>query len=153
MAADRKIELDHGMGRGEGGVDVAEAVTHDEGRGVAIVVERGGRVARAEERGQRCDLDLDEVGRVLGDIGVLGEHRGDGIADIAHAVGRQHRLAIGLDLVGRARGIAEIDRGNAGDVGAGPHRDDAWRGAALPWRRSAGSRPFATGARTTRMCS
>ena len=110
MAADGEIELDHRMGRGERGVDVAEAVAHDERRGVAAVVELAGRVARGQERRQRLDLDLDEIGRILGDIGVLGEHGGDGVADIAHAADRQHRLAIGFDLVGRARGVAEIDR-------------------------------------------
>ncbi len=128
MAADRKVELDHRVGRGERGVDVAVAVVHDEGRGVAGIVEFAGRIARRQKRRQRCDLDLDEVRRVLGDIRVLGEHGGDGVADIAHAVDRQHRLAIGLDLVGRARGVAEIDRGNAGDVGAGPHGGNARRG-------------------------
>ena len=39
----------------------------------------------------------DQVGGVLGDIGVLGEHRRDRIADIAHRSPCQHRLAVGLE--------------------------------------------------------
>ena len=54
---------------------------------------------------------------------MLGEHRGDRLADIAHASLRERRLAIGLQLLGR--GIAEIDRRQIANVFAGPHRDDA----------------------------
>ena len=54
------------------------------------------------------------IGGVFGDIGVIGEDGGDGLADIAHAVTRQHRLAIGLQLLDLA--FAEIDRSDVGDV-------------------------------------
>ena len=110
MAADGEVELDHRMGGGERRIDVAVAVAHGQRRGAAAVVEFAGRVARGQERRQRLDLDLDEIGGILGDIGILGEHRRDGIAHIAHPAPRQHRLAIGLDLFGRARGVAEVDR-------------------------------------------
>ena len=66
---------------------------------------------------------VDEVGGVLRDVGIGGEHRRDRLADIAHAVGREHRLAIRLQPLDAA--FAEIDRRHVGDVGGGPHRDDA----------------------------
>ena len=125
MTADGEIEFDHRMGGGERRVDVAKAVAHGERRGAAAVVEFAGRVARGHERRQRLDLDLDEIGRIFGKIGILGEYRRHGVADITHPAYSQHRLTIGFDLIGRARGVAEIDRRDVGDVGAGPHRHDA----------------------------
>ena len=64
----------------------------------------------------------DEVGGILGDVGIDGEHGGDGLADIAHPVGREHGLAVRLQPFDAA--FAEIDRRHLGDVGGGPHRDD-----------------------------
>jgi len=37
------------------------------------------------------DLDADQLRRVLGLVRVLGEHRRDRLADVAHALRRQHR--------------------------------------------------------------
>ena len=53
--------------------------------------------------GQRLDLERDLFGRVLRPIGILREHDGDRLADIAHARPRQQRLPIGnerLDAIG-----------------------------------------------------
>src|SRR6266853_1756387 len=73
MTADGEIEFDHRMGGGECRIDVAKAVAHGERRGVAAVVEFAGRIGCGHERRQRLDLDLDEIGGILGDIGVVGE--------------------------------------------------------------------------------
>ena len=75
-----------------------------------------------EQRRQLGDLDGDEVRGVLRDIGIGGEHGGDGLADIAHRAAREHRLAVGLQLFDAA--FAEVDRRHVGDVLRGPHRDD-----------------------------
>ena len=58
-------------------------------------------------------------------IGVLGEHAGHRLADVAHELAREDRLAVGLQP--RDPGHAEIDRRHLGDIGAGPHRDHARR--------------------------
>ena len=53
-------------------------------------------------------IERDELGRVLGEIRIVGEHRGDRLADIAHNSLRQHLLAVGLQL--RQPGRAKSDR-------------------------------------------
>ena len=103
--------------------DVAVALRQDRGFGVAAEREFAGLVAGVEQRRQFLDLHGDEIGGVLGDVGVLGEHRRHRLADIAHLVRRQHRLAVGRELLDRP--FAEIDRRHVGDVGRGPHRDHA----------------------------
>ena len=122
VAADGEIELDHGLGAREHGVDVAIALAHDGRLGVAAGRELAGLRIGGEQHRQFGDVDGDEVGGVLRDIGIDGEHCGDGLADIAHAIGREHRLAVRLQPLDAA--FAEIDRRHVGDVGGGPHRDD-----------------------------
>ncbi len=78
---------------------------------------------RVEQRRQFLDRDVDQIGGVFGDIGVDREHRGDRIADIAHALLGQHRLAVRIER--RDRALAEIDRRHLGNVVGGPHREHA----------------------------
>ena len=118
-----EIELDHGFGAREHGVDVAIALAHDGRLGVASRRELAGLGIGIEQHRQFGDVDGDEVGGVLRDVGIGGEHRRDGLADIAHAVGREHRLAVRLQPLDAA--FAEIDRRHVGDIGGGPYRDDA----------------------------
>ena len=47
--------------------------------------------------GSGVDVQRHELGGVLGDIGIGGEHDGDRLADIAHAVLRQHVLPVGFE--------------------------------------------------------
>ena len=74
------------------------------------------RLERVEHDRQRLVLDLDQVARVLGDVAVLGDHRRDRLAVVAHLLDRDHVLD---DRAGAERGQR---RRALGDVGAG---DDA----------------------------
>ena len=80
-------------------------------------------------RRQVVDVDEDALGGILGEIGVGGEDDRHRLADIAHLVLRQDRLAVGLEA-GDAD-LAEIDRRDRGDVGEGPHRRHAGHGQGL----------------------
>ena len=76
---------------------------------------------RPGNRRQRFVIDLDQLGRVLGEVGGPGEHGGHRFADIARAVPREHVLAVGLEGLDLAVG-AEVDGRDVGDVGVGPNR-------------------------------
>ena len=107
--------------------------------------------ARIEHDRQFLDVERDQIGGVLGEIGIGREHRGDRLADIAHAVLRQDGLAIGLEALDP--GQAEIDRRNVGDI-VGRSRPRP-RPAAPARRscRSTGCGRARWAERTTRMCS
>ena len=55
---------------------------------------RSKRQLRVHDRGQRVVLDVDALERVLGDVGVGGDHRRDLLALEAHLVGREHGLRV-----------------------------------------------------------
>ena len=59
------------------------------------------RLAHVQHRRQDLVLDLDQVERVLGDVGVDGGDGGDGVADVEHLVGGQEVL-LGSAQVGQA---------------------------------------------------
>ena len=124
MAPGREVELDHPVGAGEGRRDVAPGMGQHRRLAGQAGGGRAGRSAGRGHRGQRGDFDLDQVGRVFRRVGVLGEDRGDRLADIAHAVAGQHRLAVRPERRRPAVG-AEVDRRDVGDVGGGPYRGDA----------------------------
>ena len=134
VAAGLQIELDHRVRVAERGVDVAEAVMQHDRFGAAAGLEFAGRIARRHDHRQLFDLDRDQLGGVLGDVGILGEHRRDRIADIAHVGLRQRRLAEFADAGGVLVG-AEVDRRKLGDVGIGPDRDHARHASARRRRR------------------
>ena len=81
----------------------------------------GRRRDRVEHGVERVVVDLDELGRVLGEVAVAGDDDGDRLADVAHGVDRGGVLRhAGLDP-GR-EGPRE-----RGDVRPGEHADDAGR--------------------------
>ncbi len=75
-------------------------------------------------REHRCsalfDVELDQVSRVFREICVFCKDHRDRLADIAHDIFRQHRLAVGLESF--QAGEPERDRRNVRDIGARPHR-------------------------------
>ena len=78
---------------------------------------------RIEMRVQFLDVAEHRVGRVLGKIGVGGEHGRNGIADIAHVVARQRPLSIRREALDARH--AEVDLRQIGDVFGRPDGDDA----------------------------
>ena len=84
------------------GVDVSR-ITLDTARDVRakVVVEhrparpRGG--VHVAHPLQRHEVDVDVVGRVYSPSGVVGDHDGDRLADIAHLVARQDRTRTAFD--------------------------------------------------------
>ena len=73
---------------------------------------------RVENGVERVVVDLDELGRILGQVTIPGDDDGDGLADVAHRVDRGCVLRhAGLDP-GRERSRQR------GDVGAGEDADD-----------------------------
>ncbi len=126
MPADGKLELDDVGGVAEYRIDVAIALA-DHRRFAAMAGREFGRCGvRVEQRRQFFDLDRDQIGRVLGDIMIGGKDRGDRIADIAHAVFGENRLAVRIER--RNAALAKIDRRHLGNVGCGPHREHARHG-------------------------
>ena len=103
-------------------VDVAVALVNDRRFGVASRREFARRGLGVEDHGQFPDVHGHQIGSVLRDIRIVGEHHCDWIADVAHAVGREHRLAIGFKLFEAA--FAETDRRDVRNVGGAPHGDD-----------------------------
>ncbi len=127
MAADRKLELDHQRRGAQHRVDIAVALANDRHLGVASGGELAGLGLGGEQDRQLLDRHGDEIGGVLRHIGVVREHGGDRLADVTHLVGRQHRLAEGVER-GNAS-LAEVDRRYVRDVGRGPDRGHAGQGA------------------------
>ena len=126
VAADRQVELDDRVRRGERGVDVAVFGAQHERLGRLPGRELPGGAAASSSGGSSSTSTATSSAASSARYGVGREHRGDRLADIAQPVPRQQRLAIGAQrLAGR---VAEIDRRQIGDVGAGPDRDDAGRG-------------------------
>ncbi len=123
MAADGKLELDHDRRGAKHLVDIAVALADDRRLGVAAAGELPRLVGRRHHDRQFLDLDRDQIGGVLGHVGVGRKHRRHRIADVAHLVGCEHRLAVRRQR--RDAALAEIDRRHVGDVGRGPHRDHA----------------------------
>ena len=95
-----EIEFDHRMGSSEGALDIAIAVSQHGRFGRAARLEFAGSVRRGEKHRQRLDLDPDEIGCILGDVGILREHCGHRFTDIAHALASQDRLPIGQQRLG-----------------------------------------------------
>ena len=84
---------------------------------------------RRQHGGERLHFDLDQLGRVLGAVRIIGKDRGDGVADVAHDVLRERPLPVRLEALD-AR-LAEFDRWNIRHVGERPDRGAARSGAGL----------------------
>ena len=120
-------DLDHAVGLGEGGVEVAprvEARPHEVPVGVVVEHRRVGvlRLARVDERRQRLVVDLDELGRVARELARLGDDRDDRLADVAHLADREREV---LDV--RARRARDLEEriGERRDLLAGQRPVDA----------------------------
>ncbi len=61
---------------------------------------RGRSHLRCDHDRQRLVLDLDQVGRVLGDVSVLRNHEGDRLAHVAHHLGSQAALGAAVGEIG-----------------------------------------------------
>jgi hypothetical protein len=91
--------LEHQVGGGEAGLDVAEVVL-DPALDVArlvVVQQRGAFGARGvgvEERRQRIEVDLDRAQRGLGGVDVVGRDREQRLAAVAHAIARQRPFVL-----------------------------------------------------------
>ena len=92
--------------------------------GLAFLFVADQRCARCERLLRRCDrrqrlvVDVDEVERVPGDVGVLGDDRRDLLALVTHLVRDEHRLRV----AGKGRHPGELVRLQHL---AGNHRDHA----------------------------
>ena len=110
------------MRRGKGRRHVAVTLADHGGFGGMA----GGKFDRRRIGGhhfrQVIDFDPNQIGGVFGDIGIGREHDRDRLADIAHAIASEDRLAIGLKTLDARQ--PEIDRRNISDVGRDPYRDD-----------------------------
>ncbi len=115
MPADGEFKLDHMRRGAEHGIDVAVTLP-DDGRLAEISGRKlKQRRLRIQYRRQFLDFDFDQIGGVLGDVGVGRKYGGDRVADIAHLAICQDRLAVRIEC--RDRALAEIDRRHIGDVG------------------------------------
>ncbi len=115
-----KLEFDNALRLGEGRIDVAEALIENGRLGRMIFVEESRIFGCVDDDRQSLGHDLDKVGRILGEIRIGCEHRGDRFADVAHAVARQHVLSVWFKL--RQSGETKSDRRKVRDVNRGPHR-------------------------------
>ena len=57
-----------------------------------------GRGTQVDYRRQRLPVDRDRLGRVLGLLDRVGDHESDGVAHVAHRVGRQHRIGRHIEM-------------------------------------------------------
>ena len=151
MAADRSSSSTTACGGGERRVDVAIALAHHGGLGRMAGIEFAGRRVGREQRRQFFDFDRDQIGGILGEIGIGREHDRDRLADIAHA------LAAPGSAGGRDRALRCGSGGNrSAECRRRRPRSTPRRRPAARAPRSASidtMRPCACGERTTRMCS
>jgi hypothetical protein len=129
------VEPGHVGGAGEGRIDfggIAIVIVEGDVVGDVIVKLRRagpGGFGGIGHRRQRLDVELDRFGRVARLRHRFGHDEGEGIADIAHLVGRK-RHAVGLQ---QGRAVAALQRQAADEglvagrfhVGAGPHPEHA----------------------------
>ena len=113
----------------ERSVDVAITLADHRWLGRAAGGELRRRVFGAKDGGKLLDLDLHQIGGILREIRIRGEDDRHRLADIAHAILRQHGLTIGLQSLDARE--ADIDRRKIGDVFGGPHRAHAGHRARL----------------------
>ena len=125
MATDLELKRDDLMGSPKGGFDIAVGLADDRGLGQEARLEFPRRMIRGQDHRQILDLEGDQIRRIFRQIGALGEHGRDRLADITDMVARQDRLAIRRKLLDPA--FPEVDRRNVGDVIGGPDAHDPRR--------------------------
>ncbi len=126
MAADGEVERDGGVRTVERRVDIAKAFAQRRDFGRKVVFELAWLAGGIEQDRQIGDLDGHQIGGVLGKIRVSGEHHRDRLADIAHAIRGEDRLAIGIEAFDPRQ--AEINRRDVDNIARRPHRNHAGRG-------------------------
>src|SRR6185437_16479456 len=94
VPADRERRLDNRMSSAESGIDFAVALAHDRWLGGAAGLEFARRFVGLQNRRQFLDVERDQLGRVLGQIGIVREYGGDRLAHITHKVVREESLPI-----------------------------------------------------------
>ena len=124
VPADRDVGLDNGVGTAKGSVEIAVSLLDDH-RLSRKPVDLDRLVVSRHHRRQFVELEDDAVGGIFRPIGIVGEHHGDRLADIAHAAARQQRLPVRHELLDPV--VAEIDRRQIGEILAGPDRHHARR--------------------------
>ncbi len=140
-AIDHEVMLDHMRGLGEGGVgrflvsfdldeaDIVRAIVPDQ-RHAGL-----DRVAGRDDGRQRLVIDLDQLGGIDRLVIGLGHDEGDIVADHAHPVLDQGRIA--RPIAGRVAAALEparhrqVAEARGLVVGAGDHREHAGRGFGL----------------------
>ncbi len=112
--------------RGERRVDVAKAFAHarDFGRVAWRRMSPGGASA-ASSAGNSSTSTVTRSAASSARYGSVANTDGDRLADIAHALPGEDRLAVGLEPFDARE--AEIDRRHVGDVRRRPYREDARR--------------------------
>ena len=99
VAPNGKLKRDNGVGVAEGGIDIAIRLLQDSRlcREFTLIG------ARLSGGAHRCWLGLDrkrdQLSCVFREICVVRKHHSDWLADIAHDILRQHRLAVWFELL------------------------------------------------------
>lgn len=129
----RQGQAHRAVGGGEGGLRLRPvADLGGEGQVAGDLGPDPGRALRpcpteAHRRRQRLPRDLDGLGRIARLIGRVGHHEGDGVADVPHRVGAEHR--VGRQPHARAVGVAHRaatgQPAEIGDVGVGENQPDS----------------------------
>ncbi|MGY4420380.1 hypothetical protein ACVWY2_002805 [Bradyrhizobium sp. JR6.1] len=129
-------DLGYRMRLGEGGLGRALVADRDVEQQIAGLVRPHlrrallHRIHQAGHRRQRRPLDVDGLDRVAGMIDGIGDHKGDGVADMAHLILGEDRIRrcgerIGFEIE-QARQAAEL-----GDIGRGQDQRHAGHAAGL----------------------
>jgi hypothetical protein len=116
------------LGRGEHGVRVADTVADDAGDVVRHVVVNGGRRLprpfQLDDRLERLVLHAHQLGGVLGEVPVVGDHHRDRLAHVAHAVDGERELGLRREQRGvpgeQGQRLVQL-----AEVGTGEHEPDA----------------------------
>ena len=94
MPTQLQVELDHGMRFGKRLLHIAVAVAEHCRLGGMTFVELDRLLGRGHQNGERVDLEMNGIRRVLRSVGIDGKHGSHRFADITHTLSRQHGLAV-----------------------------------------------------------
>ena len=126
VPADFEIKRHDHLRRAKSCINVAGLLFDHRGFGVMAFIERAKRSGGIENDRQRLDVDLDEIGRILGNIWIGSEDSRYRLPDITHVTLRQRGLLVGLKL--HEPGQAKSDRRNVSYIVMGPDGVHAGQG-------------------------